>query len=69
MRRIVAVALLCLVVTVSACKAPSGGSADTADVSPADQVSELLEQGKIDAASDVVAAHESFLPGRMVILR
>jgi len=63
MRRIVAVALLCLVVTVSACKAPSGGSADTADVSPADQVSELLEQGKIDAASDVVAAHESFFAG------
>lgn len=65
MRRAVLVTAfcLCLTLSMSACKAPKVGSADTASGNPAEQVAVLLDQGKIDEASDVVARQEAFFAG------
>ena len=65
MSRAVSVAVLCLcaILTLSACKASKGSGVNNAFETPAKQVAVLLDQGKIEEASDVIVRQEAFFAG------
>lgn len=56
--------ILCLLMGFAGCKSSGGsGSANRMIESPAETMAALLDQGKIDEASDVVVQHESYFAG------